>query len=171
MALSPVVDDRLAVPLERFVAVGVPVGLAVLTWLAVLLAVGFLARLNSLSVLNLLPLFFVGLLFWPVYRAAPWREGMAERVRSWARGQRTEFAVIVVLGLLPLVPPVPDLLVSLLQLPYRGSGIFFGASLFYRERLGPMAGRLLLGFAGTYIQLIWLYLLSKGVVGLVRRLR
>lgn len=171
VALRSAVEGPPAVTVERLVAVAVPVGLAVLTWLSLLLTVGFLARLNALSFLNLVPLFFLLLLFWPVYRAAPWREGVAERVGRWARDHTTEFAVLVALGILPYVPLLPDLVVTLLQLPYRGSGIFFGASLFYRERLGPMAGRLLLRFAQAYLQLIWLYLLAKGTVGLARRLR
>lgn len=171
MALRAAAEDGPTVTAERVLGVAVPVGLAVLTWLALLLTIGFLARLNSLSVLNLVPLFFVVLLFWPVYLAAPWRDGVSERVRSWARGQTTEFAVAVAFGLLPLVPVVPDLLVSVLQLPYRGSGIFFGASLFYRQRFGPPAGRVLLNFAQVSIHLVWLYLLSKGTVGVARRLR
>ncbi len=168
MSLS---DGRRARALDRAVELGVPAGLAALTWLGLALAAGFLARLNDLSVLNLLPLFFVGLLFWPVYSAAPWRPGVAERARSWARRSRAELAVVAVLWLVPLAPLVPELVVSLLQLPYRGSGIFFGASLFYRQRLGPEAGRLLLAAAQAYIQLLWLFLLSKGLVAVGRRLR
>lgn len=171
VAVRSIHDAPPAAIVDRAFELGVPVGLAVLTWLALLLAVGFLARLTALSFLNVLPVFVVGLLFWPVYRAAPWRAGMAERVRRWSHDRTTEVGVLVGLGLVPLVPVVPDLLVTLLQLPYRGSGIFFGASLFYRQRLGPTAGRLLLVFAQTYLQVIWLYLLSKGVVGLARRLR
>lgn len=171
VSLSSKTEARLTVTLDRVLEITVPVGLAVLTWLALLVAVGFLARLNSLSVLNVVPVIFVGLLFWPIYRAAPWQPGTTTRVRRWARHQQAEFVIVLGLGLLPLVPFVPDLLVSLLQLPYRGSGVFFGASLFYRERFGSLAGRLVLTFGQTYIQLLWLYLLSKGVIGLVRRLR
>lgn len=171
MALKSSADAQPGDVVDRAFELGVPVGLAVLTWLALLVAVGFLARLNSLSFMNVLPVFIVGLLFWPVYRAAPWRAGMGQRVRRRAQDRTTEAGVIVVLGLLPVVPVVPDPLISLLQLPYRGSGVFFGASLFYRHRLGPTAGRLLLAFAQTYLQLVWLYLLSKGLVGLARRVR
>lgn len=162
---APSPDD---VTLDR---VAVPVGLAVLTWLGLLLAVGFLARLGSLSLLNLLPVFFVALLFWPVYRIEPWREGATDRVVAWARQRRVVVPVVIGLALLPLVPLVPDLLVSVLQLPYRGSGVFFGATLFYRARFGPAVARLLLVFAQTYLQLLWLYFLAVGLVEVVRRLR
>lgn len=171
MALTTASEGWLPISGDRLVDLAVPVGLAVVTWLTLLLAVGVLVRVSAPSVLDLVPLFFVVVLLWPVYLAAPWRDGVSARVRRWARDQPTEFAVVVGLGLLPLVPFAPDLLVSLLQLPYRGSGIFFGASLFYRQRFGPTAGRLLLVFAQTTLQLIWLFLLSTGVLGLVRRLR
>lgn len=171
MSLTTASEGRLPISADRLVDLAVPVGLAVVTWLTLLLGVGVLVRVSAPSVLDLVPLFFVVVLLWPVYLAAPWREGVSGRVRGWASRHTTEFAVVVGLALLPLVPFVPDLLVSLLQLPYRGSGVFFGASLFYRQRLGATAGRLLLVFAQTSFQLIWLFLLSKGVLGLVRRLR
>lgn len=171
MVLKPAIDRPGGVALEDLVRTAVPVGLAILTWLGVLLTVGFLARLNSLSLLNVLPIFFLGLLFWPIYRVAPWRPGAGDRVRHWMGDQSVEIAVLGGLWVLPLLPLVPDLLVTLIQLPYRGSGVFFGASLFYRERLSPLTGRLLLNFAQIYIQALWLYFLSKGTVGLVRRLR
>lgn len=167
MSLTSLSVDR-SVPFDR---VAVPVGLAVLTWIGLLLAVGYVARLGSLSVLNLLPVFFVGLVFWPVYRVQPWRAGATDRVRAWAGHRRVVFPVVVALAILPLVPFVPDLLVSLLQLPYRGAGVFFGASLFYRQRFGPTAARLLLFFGQSFLELLWLYYLSVGLVGLVRRLR
>lgn len=171
MAVSADAQSRSRFSKDRLVGLFVPVALAVFTWLAALLALGFIARLNSLSLLNVLPVFFVVLLFWPVYRAAPWRPGLAGRVYRWARDQRLEAAAVIGLGLLPVVPFVPDVLVSLLQLPYRGSGIFFGAALFYRERFGPLAGRILLTFGQTYLQLLWLFFMAKGVVFVVRRLR
>lgn len=72
-------------------------------------------------------------------------------------------------AIVPLVPFVPELVVSVLQLPYRGAGIFYGTSLFYRVRFGPAVARVLVVFAQTYLQLLWLYFLSVGLVGLVRR--
>lgn len=171
MSVSAPAEDRTIPAIDRLLTAAVPVGLAAVTWLGLLLTAGFLVRLNRVSLLDLLPVFFVALLFWPVLRAAPWREGAADRVRAWAGDRFAEFAVVAGLAVLPLVPVVPDLLVSLLQLPYRGSGVFFGASLFYRERVGPLAGRMLLAAAQWYLQLLWLYLLSTGIVGLARRLR
>lgn len=171
MAVTLPAEDRLAAAADRLAPVAVPVGLAVVTWLTLLLAAGVLLRPGSLSLSNLVPLFFVGLLLWPVYRAAPWRDGTAARVLRWVNRSRAAFAVLAVLFVLPAVPLVPDLLISLLQLPYRGSGLFFGASLFYRERLGPTAARLLLRFGQWYFQALWLYLLATILVGLGRRLR
>ncbi len=169
--MTPVTERDGGLSIEDLVRMAVPIGLAVLTWLGLLLTVGFLARLNSLSLLNVLPMFFLVLLFWPIYRVKPWRPGAADRVRHWLAEQTTELAVLVGLWVLPWVPLLPDLLVTLIQLPYRGSGVFFGASLFYRERLSPVIGRLLLNLAQLYIQALWLYFLSKGTVGLVRRFR
>lgn len=171
MAVSPSSADRVTVAIDRIAPVAVPVGLAVLTWLALLLIAGFFARLGSLSLLNLVPLFFVALLVWPVYSVAPWREGATARVRAWAAPRRPAFVLVAVLGALPLVPVVPDLVVSVLQLPYRGAGSFYGASLFYRERFGRPAGWLLLTAAQSYLQVLWLYFLSVGLLGLVRRVR
>lgn len=170
MTATPTAEDRLAAAVDRLSPVAVPVGLAALTWLTLLLAAGVLLR-ASLSLSSLVPVFFVGLLFWPVYRAAPWREGASARVRRWVRASRVEFAVLAVLAAVPLVPLVPDLVVSALQLPYRGSGLFFGASLFYRQRFGPAAGRTVLRFGQWYFQALWLYLLATMLVGLGRRLR
>lgn len=155
---------------DHMVELVVRVGLAVFTWLAILLAIGFLARIPELSLLNVLPLFFVGLLFWPIYRAAPWQPGLASRVRQWSRDQQMEALAIAGLGLLPLVPFMQDVLVSLLQLSHRGSGVFFGASLFYRERFGSTVARVLLTFGQTYMQLLWLYFLSIGLLAVGRRL-
>lgn len=171
MSVTGRAGSRLSTALEPLAPVAVPIGLAVLTWLTLLLTAGLLARLGSVSLLNLLPLFFVGVLFWPIYEVAPWREGVTARTRRWASRRGPVFVVTGVLAVVPLVPFVPDLLVTLLQLPYRGTGIFFGASLFYRARFGPLVGRLVLGFGQTYLQLFWLYLLATGVVALVGRFR
>ncbi|MFB6362387.1 MAG: hypothetical protein ABEH59_13840 [Halobacteriales archaeon] len=171
VALKSVIERNGSPSIEDVVRIAVPVALAILTWLGLLLTVGFLARVNSLSLLNILPIFFLVLLFWPIYSVAPWRPGAGERVQNWIRGQYVEFAVLGGLWMLPIFPLGPDLLVTVIQLPYRGSGVFFGASLFYRERLNPTASRLLLNLAQVYIQALWLYFLSKGTVGLVRRVR
>lgn len=155
--------------LRGAVAIAVPAGLAVGTWFVVLLAVGVIARADSL--LDLLPSFFIGLLLWPVVRAAPWREGVTARTRAWAHRNRGALVVAVVLAVLPALPFVPDVVVTVLQLPYRGSGMFFGASLVYREPLGSAASRTLLRFGQWSFHALWLYLLATGLLAIGRRLR
>ena len=171
MSVSASAPARAAAVADRLAPVAVPVGLAALTWLGLLLVAGFLARLDSLSLFNLVPLFVMALVFWPVVSVAPWREGATGRVVAWVTARWRAFPVVVVLAVLPIVPGVPDLLVRVLQLPYRGGGAVYGATLFYRARFGPMAGRLLFTAAVTYLYLLWLYFVSAGLVGLARRLR
>lgn len=163
------ITDGPVSPLDTALDIAIPVGLAVVTWLAVLLAVGVTARAGSL--LDALPLFFVALLLWPVLRAAPWREGSAARARAWARANRDALAIAVGLAVLPVLPPVPDLVVTVLELPYRGTSVFFGASLPYRDPLGRVASRSLLRFGQWSFQALWLYLLATGLLAAGRRLR
>lgn len=169
VGLTPTAEARVAAATDRLAPIVVPAGLAVVTWLALLLAAGILFRADGLSVF--VPLFFVAILLWPVYSAAPWREGASDRAREWLQNDWPALAVAAGLGVLPVLPAVPDLLVSILQLPYRGSGLFFGATLVYRQRFDPLAGRVLLRFGQWTIQLLWLYLLATLVVGAARRLR
>lgn len=171
MALSPPAEEQLSAGVERVAPVAVPAGLAVVTWLTLLLAAGVLVRFEGSLLATVVPLFFVALLAWPVYRAAPWRAGVTDRTRRWLDREWPVLAVVAGLAVLPILPLVPDPVVSVLQLPYRGSGLFFGATVFYREQLGPLAGRLLLRFGQWTIQLLWLYLLATLVVGAVGRVR
>lgn len=157
--------------IERGIRIAVPVGVAVLTWLGLLLAVGLVLRIDSVSVLNLLQFVIVGVVFWPLWRVAPWREGFTQRVLSFFDGNRSALLAAAGLGVLPMLPGVPGLVASLLNLPYRGSGVLFGASLFYRERLGGTVARVLLRSWQWYLQALWLYILGSAVAALVRRLR
>jgi len=149
----------------------VPVGLAVATWLVALLAVGYLLGIRSLSPFTLLPLSIVVALFWPIVAVAPWREGASARVVFWIVRNRETLVGIVGLALLAALPVTPRLLVRILELPYRGSGIFFGASLFYREHVGPAFADLLLRFGQWYLELLWLYVVATGAVAVGRRMR
>lgn len=156
--------------LVRVTRVAVPAGLAVLTWLVVLLAVGVLAGLTA-SVMNIVPVILVGLLFWPVFRAAPWRPGVTERMRRFVRTNRDPILVAIALFVLRSVPVTPDLLVSLLDLPFRATGLLFGASVFYRRHVGAAFGRFILDFGQWYLEAFWLFGIGLLVAGVVRRVR
>lgn len=151
---------------KRVALVAVPVGLAVIAWLELLVAVGVVAELDALSLLNLLPLLVVLVMFWPLYLLAPWRPGLTERVVDWAGAHRDGILAAVVLGVVRVVPFAPDLLVGLLNLPFRSAGVLFGAKLFYGERLGTEAGRLVLRFGQWYLEAFWLFVVGTALVRL-----
>lgn len=155
---------------ERAARVAVPTGLAAGTWLVVLVGVGLLARLDS--PLDLLPLFVVGVMLWPVYLAAPWRPGVTGRVLRTV--ERNRWGIVAAAGLLVVraLPVTPGPLLTLLDLPFRSAGVLFGAGLFYRELFGPAAGRFLLSFGQWYLELFWLFLAGSLLVrlGRLRRL-
>lgn len=157
--------------IERAVRIGVPVGLAVVTWLLLLLLAGYLLRLESLALFNLLPLFVFGILFWPVVAFEPWRENAAAAFRAYLRSNRTALLVTGLLVALILVPFVPDLVSRILVLPFRASGIFFSASMFYREQLGATVGQAVFRFGQLYLVFLWLYVLSTVLVSFGRWVR
>lgn len=155
---------------DRASRVVIPAGMAVLAWLVALLAVGMVAGL-SLSVLNVLPLLLVGVLVWPIYRAAPWRPGLTERTRRFLEGNRA--AILAGAGLLVVrsVPVTPGPVVGLLDLPFRSTGLLFGASVFYRSHVGAAFGRFILDFGQWYLEGLWLFGLGLLLAGLARRVK
>lgn len=153
----------------RLAAVGIPVGMAVYSWLSLLLLVGYVARLDGVSVLNLVPLLVFGLLFWPLVVVAPWRPRVTDRVLAWTIPRRTTLAVTVVLAGVVAAQLVSGLVATALGLPFRASGMFFGASVFYREQVGGAVGRVVFRFGQWYIEFVWLYLVSGVLVALGRR--
>lgn len=113
-------------------------------WLVLLVAFGVFAGLDSLSVLTLVPLLVVVVMLWPLYALAPWRPGLADRVIDRTVANRWGILGAFAVGRLRVFPVTPDLLVRLLDLPFRSAGMLFGAKLFYAERLGPRAGDVVL---------------------------
>lgn len=152
-------------------SVVVPVGMAVATWLVLLLLAGLVLRIDSFSLLNLVPLFVVGLMLWPLFVVEPWSDDAAARVLNWVETRRSVLLVTVPLAVVTALSVVPGPLAAILNLPFRVSGVLFGASLFYRERVGAGFAQLLLRFGQWYLELLWLYLISSGIVVLGRRLR
>lgn len=170
MAVIPS-NDALESPVTQTAAVIVPIGLAVVTWLVLLLAVGTVLRIKSFSILDVIPLFVIALMFWPIASIAPWYNGVTQRVLNWLRPRRTVFPVILALFLATQLPLVPDLVVRFLNLPFRVSGILFGASIYYRQFVGPEFAAFLLRFGQAYLEAVWLYILASGIVLLTRRAR
>lgn len=151
---------------DRATNIAIPVGMAVITWLVFLIGLGLVLRLESLSIFNLVPFAVVGLLLWPLAQFAPWRVGVADRVRTWANQHRSELVVMVGLIALTALPAIELTrpIVGILRLPYRNfSGVFFGVSVFYRERFGATVGRLLFEFGRWYLELIWLFVLATAI--------
>lgn len=151
-------------------AVAVPVCLAVLTWLVALLAVGVVASVGVPSLLDLVALFVVGITFWPIYRVAPWRPGMTGRVVEWLRNNRTTIGIAVALLVARSLPFAPGLVVGLLDLPFRSASILFGASVFYRQQVGPEVGHVLLKFGQWYLEIYWLLVIGYFLTPIGRRL-
>jgi len=156
--------DRLA----RATDIAVPVGFGVVTWLVVALLAGYLLRLGSLSLINLLPLFVFGILLWPIVAFEPWREAAPPAARDWLRRNRSQILLAGLLVALLAVPFVPDLIARGLALPFRASGIFFGASVFYRQRLGATVGQALFRFGQWYLVALWFYVLASVLVSVGR---
>jgi hypothetical protein len=146
----------------RAARIAVPAALAVVTWLVVLVGVGLVAGVDS--PLDLLPLFVVAVMLWPVYLAAPWRPGLTERVLGAAERNRWGIAAGLGLLLARWLPFAPGELLTLLDLPFRSAGVLFGAGLFYRRLFGPTTGRFLLSFGQWYLELFWLFLAGSFLV-------
>lgn len=142
--------------------------LAGLTWLVGLLAVGIVAELGALSVLSLLPLAVLALMAWPLYRAAPWRPGLADRAVSTVLATRYGVAAAAVLAGLRALSGTPGALQFVLDVPFRTAGLLFGARLFYADRLGSAAGRLVLRAGLWYLEALWLVLLGTTLARLGR---
>lgn len=151
----------------RLARVTVAAGLAVLTWLVGLVALGTVAGMESVSPLALVPLLVIALMAWPLYRAAPWRPGLAERTLSWLVRTRYGLAVAAGIAVLRTLPVTPGLVQFVLDVPFRAAGLLFGARLFYAERLGAAAaGRLVLQAGLWYLEALWLVLLGTTIVRL-----
>lgn len=151
--------------------VTVPVVLAVMTWVFVLLVVGRLLRFEG--ALSIVPLVFVTGLFVPLAMFAPWRNGVSERGLGWIAAHRRSLAVTAVFAGLLLLP-VSDLLgpvVSFFQFPLRLTGMFYGATIPYRQYVVPELGTVLFRTSQWYVQLLWLFLLATGLVSIVDGIR
>lgn len=154
-------------------ALTIPLGLGIITWYALLVGAGIALRVTSVSPFEFAPFVIVALLFWPVYAFRPWRSGLADRVHGWAVHYRHAIGLAAALAVLLAVfdgTSLPAGIASVLQLPLRGaSGPLYGASVFYRERVGPAAGVALLRFGQWYLEAMWLFLLSAGITYPIRR--
>lgn len=146
-------------------------GLAVVTWLVVLVGVGVAAGIEPPSPLSAVPLFVVVLMAAPIYAVAPWQPEPGGRVVAWIRGNRAAIAVAAGLLVVRALPVAPGPLVGLLDLPFRSAGLLFGVELFYRELVGPATGAFLRTFAQWYLEALWVLVLGGLVVDAARWVR
>ncbi len=166
----------LSIRYQRFVpavSLAIPLGLGIITWYALLIGAGIALRITSVSPFEFAPFVIVALLFWPVYAFRPWRSGLDARVHGWAVHYRHAIGLAAALAVLLAGSNgtnLPAGIASVLQLPLRGaSGPLYGASVFYRERIGRAAGAALLRIGQWYLEAMWLFLLSAGITYPIRR--
>ncbi len=150
----------------------VPVGMGILTWLVVLLAVGAVASLGSPSVLSVVLLVGFVLLVLPIYRFRPWEPALSGRVLEFGRTRRLTLGFAVALFVLLRLPLVPELLgpvVTVLLLPLRATPqVLFGAKVFYADLLGEAPAQALFRAGQLYVEFLWLYTVGTLGAALVR---
>jgi hypothetical protein len=166
-------DALSATDRETAARVVVPVGLGVLTWLAVALTAGVILTIRGVTPLLLLVVLVVVVLFLPVYRVRPWEPGATGRVLGWAGERRRALGVAAGLFALARLPVVSELLAPVLgivMLPLRSlPQVLYGARLFYDATVGPPAGEVLFELGSLYVELLWLYGLGVAVAALFPR--
>lgn len=148
----------------------IPIGMAVLTWLVLLLSSGALLSLQSVSITTGFVLFGLGVLFIPIYRFRPWDEDLTKRFLGFV--ERRRFTLTVTIGLFVLVrlPIVSELLgpvFGILLFPLRAvPQVLYGARVFYADNVGEIAGTLLFEFGRLYAEFLWLYTVAAGITWL-----
>lgn len=168
---QPTITSDTHVPSERVIGVAIPVAVAVLTWLVGLVTIGVGAGIGSPGILDVLALFVIIVMWWPVYRVAPWQPGMAHRVLEWGRDHRAPMLVAGGLVVVRSLPVTPGILVAVLDLPFRSATILFGVSVFYRQQVGSVVGHGLFKFGQWYLEAYWLLVIGLVIVGLGTKLR
>jgi hypothetical protein len=150
---------------RRLAAVVLPAGMAVLTWLVGLTLVAYAVGMESVTVPGLLRGLFLGLLVWPIVAFAPWRGGLASRLRRWAREKLSVILVSAALASLAVVG-WPAVLMAVLWFPLDVVGLY-GLAAVVSNGVGPAAAAGLMAFARTGLILAWLYLMGTVLVTLV----
>lgn len=149
------------------VRLGVPVGLGVLTWLAIVIPAG--ALLGGLSFATVLAVVLGGLLAWPVYSLRPRETGVTDRALATLARHRRSLLVGVALFALARLPVASDLLApvfGLLLLPVRAvPPALTRGTVVYGEPLGGVVFDL----GRWYVELLWLSTVGAGVVKLFPR--
>lgn len=159
--------ERRPVEFERVLHVAVPAGLAVVTWLILLLAFGVAANADGVGDLNLLAAAGVGFMLWPIYLAAPWQPELTDRLLDWAHGYSDAIAIAFGLLVLRWVPFVPGFVTGILNVPFRAAGILFPAKLFYQTVFGVGVSELLLSFGLWYLEAFWLFVIGSVLAGVL----
>lgn len=137
------------------------IGVVATVLLVGILVVGMVARIEELSAGSFMQFVLIGVLLWPVYRLAPWRSDLTERVRRWFRSHPWPVAVTAALILWSQLPVAPDLLTWLVLLPFgRTAGLFFGVELFYRPYVGFQTGTLIRNFGQWYVTTLFVFFVS-----------
>jgi len=164
-------DDRLEY-VDRGLQFVLLAGVAIATGLLIVVAIGMGTRLEGFSMASVTRLLLIVLLLWPVYHLAPWQPGVTERVREWLQSNRSALALAAVLLLGSRLSLVPDVLATLIHLPFvQTAGFFFGAELFYRPYVGFEFGQFVRRFGQWYMTVFLVVVVSRFLVGLGRSVR
>lgn len=160
---APDTDDPIEY-VDRGLRFVVPAGVAIAVGMVGIVVAGLGLRIEGLAATSLMQLLLIAVLLWPVYRLAPWRPGVTERVRGWFRSNRSPVAVAAVLILGSRLPFAPDLFAALVDVPLvRTSGFFYGVEVFYRPHVGFEFGKVIRRFGQWYVTVFFVL----GVVVLV----
>lgn len=140
----------------------VPAGTAVLTWVVLLVLVAYVASFGPMTITRLFEAMLVAALVWPVYRLAPWRSGLTDRVRWWLRTHWPTYAlaVVIVAGTAILAAiDGPAIVLAVLRFPVETVELF-RLSAFVQSHAGAGAAAAVLFAARLLLQALWALLLA-----------
>ncbi|MFB6311736.1 MAG: hypothetical protein ABEH64_11230 [Salinirussus sp.] len=149
-----------------------PAGAAVLTWLVIVIQVAYAASFGPLTITGLFEAAVVAALAWPVFKLAPWRAGLHDRLRWWLRMHWQMYVLagcIVGLAGVLIMQDGPAILLGILAFPVESVDLFRLAA-FVRAQAGAGAATAVLFLARLLLQALWALLLAAVITALSRAL-
>lgn len=151
----------------------------VVAWMLVLTGAGLvLAGIDHVTPSSILTIGLGLVVLHPVrsiYGAVSDAQGVRAAVDDRLLDRWTTFLLTVLLGLvstLALMTGADSLLFDVLNLPYRGvTPMLYQVQTLYHSLLGGQLASLVFGIGTYYIQLLWLYLLSSGLLAITHKTR